>query len=1222
MLLVQRKDDLYRQSYANKYLNYLTGDYRNPRKNPTAEEASPQRRREGRIINPELSLLKEKECCLTERNYLLDYSTRYAPTFVQRMKINGRNAQVLIDTGAAGNFISPEYVAKHKIATQHKGNRSYILRGIDKQPVATGVVATETRLVELEATGGHMEELQFDVTIASRYDAILGMPWADLHKPDFYDNKGRNLNFPRCQHGLKVELMTFGAMKRLERKKRGTVMMAVVAERDLLVATADREWQLPDEYAEYKDLFEEPKEGAKLPEHKPWDHRIPLKEGKEPGPQPIYKISQEELIALRTYLETEEALGRIRKSQSPARYPILFVPKKDGTLRLCVDYRKLNDITIKNSYTLPLIQEIQDRTQGAKIFTTIDLREAYYKVRMAKGEEWKTTFGTRFGHYEYTVMPFGLTGAPATFQALINDVLRENLDRFCTAYLDDILIYSQNEKEHRQHVRWVLNQLRKAALPIKGEKCEFHKTEVEFLGYIISDKGIRMDQRKVQAILEWPAPTNVKETQSFLGFANFYRRFIRGYSGIVKPLTDLTRDEMPWEWGLEQQKAFQEIKKRFQEEPVLLQFDPAKKIKVETDASDYAMGMVLCQEDESGRWHPVAFYSRKMNPTEENYPVHDKELMAIVEAFKEWRHYLQGPKFTVEVLSDHKNLTYFTTTKQLNRRQARWAEELAQYNFTIKYQKGSENGRADALSRRPDYQKDARKPPNEAIFEEKEGILTLAAAPATIEEESWEIRIKEAYKRDSYAQAIQDKEVKHNGRIQETEGLLTIDGLIYVPTKLQDELYEKYHEGLLGGHLGVENTLERITRMYYYPGIRKDLQQRIRKCDACQRSKSARHRPYGLLQPNRTPNEPWEEVTMDFITDLPPSKDPATTQAYDAILVVVDRMTKYAYFLPFRKTMGATETAAIVLQRIIAEHGIPRRFISDRDTRFTSQFWRTMLDQLGSKAGLSTAFHPQTDGQTERTNQTLEQYLRCFADYEQTNWVALLPMAQFTYNNKKSATTGVSPFYANYGRELEFSREPKNLVRIAETARLQVEELKHLHQELSKDLEMEAYRMARWANKKRLEGPRLREGDKVYLLRKNIRTRRPNDKLDHKKLGPFKIKRCIRDTAFELELPPTMRIHNVFHISLLEPADPETPDNPPPEIDPETQEEIWEVEEILAVKKMGRQLKWLIKWKGWGHENNTWEPKSYLTDCSERVQAFYQANPQTTLGKSQWETKD
>ena len=462
------------------------------------------------------------------------------------------------------------------------------------------------------------------------------------------------------------------------------------------------EQRIPKEFHDFADVFSEI-EARNLPPTRPYDHAINLEPDTKAPWGPIYNMSGPELESLRDFLQDMLGKGFIRASNSPAGAPVLFVKKKDGSLRLCVDYRRLNRITIKNRYPLPLINNILDRLGKVKYFTKIDLRSGYNNVRIKGGDEWKTAFRTRYGSFEYLVMPFGLTNAPATFQHFMNDVFKDMTDDFVVVYLDDILIFSDTLEEHWEHVRRVLQRLREYNLHAKPEKSEFFCDTVEYLGFLISPAGVEMDPAKVKAILSWPAPTTVKQVQSFLGFANFYRRFIRDFSKIVRPLTNLTRKAVFYLWSAKCQKAFESLKTAFTTAPILAHFDPDNLTVLKTDSSDYAIGSILSQiERTTGILHPIAFYSRSMIPSEMNYDIYDKELLAIYEAFRQWRPYLEGNADTTLVISDHNNLQYFTTTKQLSRRQARWSEYLSSFNFVIKYRPGRLGTKPDALTRRPD----------------------------------------------------------------------------------------------------------------------------------------------------------------------------------------------------------------------------------------------------------------------------------------------------------------------------------------------------------------------------------------------------------------------------------------------------------------------------------------------------------------------------------------
>ncbi|KIN97850.1 hypothetical protein M404DRAFT_78300, partial [Pisolithus tinctorius Marx 270] len=464
---------------------------------------------------------------------------------------------------------------------------------------------------------------------------------------------------------------------------------------------------IPPEYHEYAnyhnfaDVFSKAKASA-LPPHREYDLKIELEEGTTPPLGTIYSLSPVELQALRTFIDENLTTGFIRPTSSPYAAPVLFVKKKDGSLQLCVDFRGLNKITKKDRYPLPLISDLLDSPSRAKIYTKIDLRHAYHLVWIAPGNEWKTAFRTRYGSYEWLVMPFGLTNAPAAFQRFVNTIFADMLDVCIVVYLDDILIYSGDKESHKWHVREVLRRLWLHGLYAKPEKCEFHSDSVKYLGFHLSPAGLTMSKEKVQTICDWPEPRKVKDIQSFLGFTNFYHRFIFNYLDIVVPLTQLTRKGAPWNFSEECRQSFNNLKAAFTTAPVLTHFIPGVPITVETDASDYAITSILSITCGDSQIHPVAFYSWTLTAPELNYDTHDKELLAIFEAFRTWRHYLEGSASPVDVVTDHKNLEYFSTSKVLTCRQAHWSEFLSQFNMIIRFRPGKLRAKPDALTRRWD----------------------------------------------------------------------------------------------------------------------------------------------------------------------------------------------------------------------------------------------------------------------------------------------------------------------------------------------------------------------------------------------------------------------------------------------------------------------------------------------------------------------------------------
>ena len=368
---------------------------------------------------------------------------------------------------------------------------------------------------------------------------------------------------------------------------------------------------------------------------------------------------------------------------------------------MVVDYRLLNAITIKNRYAIPRIDELLDRLHGSKYFTKIDLTSGFHQIRISEPDIHKTAFRTRYGHFEFLVMPFGLTNAPATFQALMQQILQPFVDKFALVYIDDILIYSKSKAEHLQHIHQVLEKLREHKLFAKLSKCDFLTKRVEYLGHIVTPDGIQVDPHKIQSIKDWPVPKDAHDIRSFLGICGYYRRFVEHFSKIAKPITDLLHKDTKFLWSRDCQAAYEELKTKLMTAPILKTYDPDLPIRLMTDASDFAIGAVLEQEHEPKKWFPIAYESRKLQPAEVNYAVHEKEMLAIVHAIKLWRHYLEGRRF--EVITDHQSLTYFKKQPSLSKRQARWNELLQSQDYDIIYRPGKMNQAADALSRRTDY---------------------------------------------------------------------------------------------------------------------------------------------------------------------------------------------------------------------------------------------------------------------------------------------------------------------------------------------------------------------------------------------------------------------------------------------------------------------------------------------------------------------------------------
>lgn len=1094
--------------------------------------------------------------------------------------------------------------------------------------------------------------------------------------------------------------------------------------------------RVPEDFHEYIDVWD-PKLANRLPPHRDWDHAIDLVPGAKPPAKKAYGLSRDQAMVVKKYIDDMLGKGYIRPSTSEYAAPVLIVKKPDGGLRVCVDYRALNGLTIKNRNAPPLIRDTLARLCSAKYFSKFDIIAAFNEIRMRHGDEKKTAFLTRYGLFEYVVMPFGLCNAPGTFQSFINATLHEYLDDFCTSYMDDILIYSRTREEHVTQVSKVLKRLQKAGLFLDINKCEFFATEVRYLGLIITTEGVKMDPAKIEVVVNWPAPRNLKDVQAFLGFANFYRKFILGYSQIAGPLTKLTRigeKEFKYPWNLDgpEQEAFEALKKAFTTAPILAHFDPDRETWMETDASDYIVAGVLSQVGDDGILRPVAFMSKRMSPAECNYEIYDKELLAIIRAFEEWRPECAGTpvECPIKILTDHQNLKYFMTSKDLNRRQARWAEFLSEFNFLITFRPGKQNTKADSLTRRtgdlPVDKEDERKvhnrkrllkdehldkgirkavelapmlldestedvtwlaaliydlseeePVGEELIEESpagdiqsgndgqgvneelpvgetlgEGVgqgvnEELSADEPDAQPEIMEL-IRGAYPEDVILQRLMEAKrlgrrrvpvditragVKLElGRCEIRDGLFWVKGRIYVP---QDEevysaLIKQVHDSQVGGHAGREITYSRIARWYYWPRMTHTIDRYVKACHACRRTKAYRDGKQGLLNPLPIPERYFQDISVDFIVGLP--KCVRHGRTYEHIMVVVDRLSKKKKFV----ALDSLDVEAVVqafLEWIWREEGYPVTIVSDRGTQFISFFWKRLCKRLGTNPKLSTAWHPETDGQTENANADLKAYLRAYVNYKQDDWVDYLPVAEFEANSAKSATTSMEPFLATKGYIPRSGVEPPEPIvtdnpverREVKNADKLVAKLKGLREFLRAEVKWAQAKQEEYANQHRAPAPEFKVGDMVMLDARFQATRRQSKSLDYKNLGPYRVTRKIDGMAYELELPATMAgVFPVFHPWLLHlddgaPLRGQRTAEPGP-VEPEGDE--WEIDEIMGSKidrrrndpetgARGGCLRYLVRWTGHENDNTTpqWLDWTEVKNCPHAVANFHHKNP-------------
>jgi transposase InsO family protein len=1011
----------------------------------------------------------------------------------------------------------------------------------------------------------------------------------------------------------------------------------------------DTEPMIPPEYAEYSHVFSKA-ESDILPPHRSYDHKIELEGEGEKALKysPLYKMSAEELEAIKQYITENLDKGFIEPSQAPFAAPILFVKKPNGSLRLCIDFRVLNTLTRKDRYPLPLIDETLARISNAKVFTKLDIRQAFHRIRMDPASEEYTTFRTRYGAYKCKVLPFGLTNGPATYQRYMNDILFDYLDDFCTAYLDDILIYSEDPLQHQDHVKKVLQRLHNAGLQVDLKKCEFGVTSTKYLGFIISTSGLEVDPEKVAVVSQWSYPSSVKGVQSFLGFCNFYRRFIRNYGIIAKPLIQLTKNNVPFRFTAECREAFNFLKHTLTSAPLLRHYRQDLPCLLETDASDGVVAGVLSQQH-ADDWFPVAFFSKTMLPAELNYAVHDKEMLAIIRSFGHWRAELVGTPYQIRVVTDHKSLEYFMTSKQLNARQARWAELLADYNFMITYRPGAHNPLADALSRKTDeldLQNTAKKTQRlqqllskEYVdpllllqeirpLDDSDALLASLDVQALIPTFSVVQQILEANRTTLSLQALRKQAMSAKpGKFSMETDLLLYDGRLLVPdvNHLRTLIIREVHDRVTTAHPSAKKTIQLLSSQYWWHGITSTVKQYCRNCHTCRRIQVPRDKKPGFLHPLPVPSRPWEHITVDYCSF---NKD---KYGFDNVLVFIDRFSKQAVSIPCQKTTDARKLVTIYIYHIYRYFGAPLTITSDRGPQFVSKFWDALCQILGTKKQHSTADHPQTDGQTEVYNQYLQRRLRPFVNYHQDDWSEYLPIMDYAQLSlPHDSLGGLTPFEVVHGYapridwdwkiDLPDSATPADKLNTQQAVDY-AQRHKRAWDTARSNLTVAQAKMARSYDSSRREVD-FDIGDSVWLDMRYFKTLRPSKKLDMPTNGPFKVLEKVGN-SYRLDLPATMKVYNVFPASKLR-RDPNDPlpgqEQEPPLPINITGDDEWELEEVLACRKQRTMLSYRVTWLN-QDVDLTWYDASDLKYAPHKVKEFHlnnqeQAGPPAKL--PQW----
>ncbi|GAU42813.1 hypothetical protein TSUD_288410 [Trifolium subterraneum] len=830
----------------------------------------------------------------------------------------------------------------------------------------------------------------------------------------------------------------------------------------------------------------------------------------------------------------------------------------------------------------------------------IDLRSGYNQIRVKTEDVPKTAFRTRYVHYEYTVMPFAVTNALGVFMEYMNRIFHSFLDKFVLVFIDDILVYSKSEEEHKEHLRIMLQVLKENKLYAKLSKCEFWLKEVSFLGRVISSGGIAVDPAKVDAVMKWGTPESVSEIRSFLGLAGYYR-------------------------------SFQELKKKLTTVPVLILPDAKESFVVYCDASKLGLGGVLMQKGKV-----VAYASRKLKVHERNYPTHDLELAAVVFALKVWRHYLYGSRF--EVFSDHKSLKYLFDQKELNMRQRRWLEFLKNYDFELSYHPGN-NVVVDALSRKSLHMSSLMAKELELIEEFRDlslkelnmrqrrwleflknydfelsyhpgnNVVVDALSRKSLHMSSLmakELELIEEFRDLSLVCEVASNSVKlgmlklTNPFLEKIRKLVKFRGRVCVPDvpELKKMIFDEGHKSGLSVHPGLVKMYQDLKKLFWWPRMKKEIAEYAYACLVCQKSKIEHQKPSGLLQPLFIPEWKCDSIAMDFVGGLP-----KTAKWNEVIWVVVDRLTKSTHFIAIKMGTLVPRLAEIYVEQIIRLHGIPSSIVSDRDPKFTSRFWESLQEALGTKLRLSSTYHPQTDGQSERTIQSLEDLLRVGVLEQGESWDSCLPLIEFTYNNSFHSSIGMAPFEALYGRRcrtpLCWYESGENVVLGPNIVQETMEKIRMIQEKMKASQS----RQKSYHDKKRKD-VEFQEGDHVFLRvtsTTGVGRALKSKKLTSKFIGPYQISERIWKVAYRIALAVTLsNLHDVFHVSQLRKYISE-PSHVIESDDIQVKDNLTIATIPLRIE--GREVKKLrnkeiasvkVIWGGLAGENATWELESKM----------------------------
>ncbi len=951
--------------------------------------------------------------------------------------------------------------------------------------------------------------------------------------------------------------------------------------------------KLFSEYHDYLDIFNRAMINQ-LSLHRFYDHKIELIDEETFLWSRLYQMFHHKLQKIKKYLIEHLNKEFIFFSFTLYVSLILFAEKKDESLRFCIDYKKLNALIKRNRYSLSLIDETLARIQESKYLTRLNIIVAFNKLCMHSNSEDLTIFIIFFDSYKYHVMLFKLINESMFYQHYINDVLFEYLHQFCQIYLDDIIIYSKILKKHKRHVRLILNRLREADLQIDIDKCKFHVQKTIFLELLMSIEKLKINSRKMQAVVDWSTLNNLTQMQFFIDFCNFYQRFIKNFSKIVCSMIWLTQKKIIFEWNEVCQIIFDHMKRCMIETSILRHFDQTHETILEINSFNYVNDEVLSQYDDEDVLHSIVFYSKNMSFAECNYEIYDKELLIIIWAFEHWWFKLKLTDISIKMFIDHQALTSLMKDKELSRRQMRWVQKLADFNFKIMYQSDKQNIKINALTRWADFM--SRDFDDERVWYQRTTILT-----------SNQMKIVDLEKNNDqsiYKQILETNEIDKNCTLlreaiarDETQyediklkncwtqnEILYHDSQLWVSFNelLQMNLIRKIYDQSSINHSEILRTVKIIKRNYYWSSMRKMIDRYIQNCYVYQRSKTSRNKLNDLLQSLSISEQRWQDITMNFIIDLSDSYD------YNVILTVICRLSKERHYISCitdDEDITAEKTAEMLIQWVYLTHDLSSFIVSDRGSQFISILWKFLCKRLNIFLWLFIVYHSQIDDQSERVNQNVKRYLWFFCSYMQNDWSKWLLMIEFVNNNVLSSVIFLIFFFMNKNFHSRMSFDSDIIEYESAHERLQIDRVKNISEQMNKTLifAREALiktreQMMNQANKHRKK-INYEIKSKMFLNERNIVTAKSFKKLNDKMLDSFQITASV-DSFYKLKLSETMCIHDVFHSELLRSVVDDSLSDQKNESSRSiviNDEDEWKIDDILNFRRYRRRLQYRVK---------------------------------------------